>query len=302
MPLFLNESPARRQFKGVLGSANHLLVTILVGLSAVEKGLVTAAPPELHAAWNPKDPKSSAMRSRRVVLETTLIRATDALDIYIGYSRRKPSLIQDQSLRESIDEAQQSVARKLRAFFDHYDGVDEKLRSFVEVMVAWRNRSTHYIDDAAVPSQAWKILERNEKWLRDTFRGLELKKLSSDFDRNGPPTFKETASFIQAAQLLVEQFDEMQLNALDSKKFLLEFAWTALSKAQGRGVDGDRHRNVQSIWGRDESERLARVYNMLKGNGLSNARVTPFAAEFSDAAIEQLGALKPAEVLDYLSH
>jgi hypothetical protein len=36
MPLYLNESPARRRFKDLLGNANQLLITILVGLSAVE--------------------------------------------------------------------------------------------------------------------------------------------------------------------------------------------------------------------------------------------------------------------------
>ena len=84
MTLYLNISPARRKFKDLLGNANHLLITILVGLSAVERKTIVTAPPELHAAWNPKDVVASARRSRVFVLETTLVRSVDALDAYIS--------------------------------------------------------------------------------------------------------------------------------------------------------------------------------------------------------------------------
>jgi hypothetical protein len=39
--LYLNTSAARRRFKYLLGNANQLLVTILIGLHAVEHGVVT---------------------------------------------------------------------------------------------------------------------------------------------------------------------------------------------------------------------------------------------------------------------
>jgi hypothetical protein len=76
MPLFLNESAARRQFKDVLGNANHLIITILVGLFAVEQRLISECPVELRAAWNPKDPTASANRSRVMMLQMSLVRAT----------------------------------------------------------------------------------------------------------------------------------------------------------------------------------------------------------------------------------
>jgi len=80
MALYLNTSPARRKFKDLLGNANHLLITLLVGLSAVERKKITTPPPELHAAWNPHDVIASAHRSRVFVLETTLVRSVDSLD------------------------------------------------------------------------------------------------------------------------------------------------------------------------------------------------------------------------------
>jgi len=115
MPLFLNESTAKRRFKDLLGQANHLLITILVGLSAVERRLITEAPPDLHTIWNPRDPIASAARSRMMLLDMTLVRATDAIDAYISWSRRAPAIIQSVDLQREIDSAQQSVLQKFRA-------------------------------------------------------------------------------------------------------------------------------------------------------------------------------------------
>ena len=88
MPAYLNVSKARRTFKEVLGQANHLLVTALVGLDAIERGIVTRAPAELHAVWSPKPAKASARRSRRLLRDMALVRSVAALDLYLRYSNR----------------------------------------------------------------------------------------------------------------------------------------------------------------------------------------------------------------------
>lgn len=82
MDFFLNESRGRRRFKDLLGQANHLIVTSLVGLDGVEQGLVTTPPLDLHAAWSPKDPIISARRARRLLLDMVLVRAVDSVDVY----------------------------------------------------------------------------------------------------------------------------------------------------------------------------------------------------------------------------
>jgi hypothetical protein len=112
MTLYLNISPARKRFKDLLGGANHLLITILVGLDAVDKGLVKNGPTELHAAWNPQDVKASVSRSKILVREMALVRAIDALDAYISWVRRKPALIQEKNLASQIDGAGHSVMAK----------------------------------------------------------------------------------------------------------------------------------------------------------------------------------------------
>lgn len=67
----LNHSVAQRQFKKRMGQANHFLITILIGLDEVSKGLVKK-PDTLDVSWNPKDVKASAERSRVYALNSSL--------------------------------------------------------------------------------------------------------------------------------------------------------------------------------------------------------------------------------------
>jgi hypothetical protein len=235
-----------------------------------------------------------------MVLETTLVRATDALDTYLMYSRREPSLVQDAKLRTEFDSARQSVAERLSILLSSLHPLDERVSALVEVMIAWRNRSVHSLADTEVRDAAWSTLRTNQAWLKGEFRGMEFDRLMSDFARGGAPTFKEIASFIRATQELVRQLDEAQLKRLHPRAFLKAFIWHVLS----RGLPSEtpsraRARLAQSTWGRDASERLKRVISTLKSNGLSPARAGSYATEFSDELLAELAEFTPGAILEY---
>jgi hypothetical protein len=177
MPLFLNESPARRRFKALLGQANHLLITILVGLSAVERRLITAPPPELRTTWNPRDPVASAARSRVMVMEMTLVRATDALDAYFSWSRREPALVQGEVLKKALDAAGQSVTAKFQAFGEHFPIIEPVIVALIEVMLAWRNRLVHTLSDDEIPKKTIETLEAHSNWVCDEFAGMAVERM-----------------------------------------------------------------------------------------------------------------------------
>ncbi|WP_025897201.1 hypothetical protein [Sneathiella glossodoripedis] len=61
--MYLNKSFGRKRFKANLGNANHLIITSLVGLDAIERGKVEDIPSEMRMAWSPKSPKTSARRA-----------------------------------------------------------------------------------------------------------------------------------------------------------------------------------------------------------------------------------------------
>jgi hypothetical protein len=297
MSLFLNESPARRRFKDLLGQANHFLVTILVGLSAVERGLITKAPPELHAAWNPKDPVTSAARSRIMVREMALVRATDGLDAYISWSRREPSLIQAAELREKIDAAGHKVYRKFLTLRDHLGCLDALLCALAELMIIWRNRSVHSLDDTEISETVRGCLTNEKERIKEEFRGMVVEKLLEDFDKGATPRFKEMASFIEAMHRLIEQMDELQLSRLDTS------VYTKISLRHALSIS--RHNfdkaKIQSIWGRNETDRRRRLEALLTRQGFSNVRAATTAAEISDDLLNEIASLSPKAVPPYLS-
>jgi hypothetical protein len=163
MPLFLNESAARRHFKDVLGNANHLIITILVGLFAVEQRLISECPAELRTAWNPKDPAASANRSRVMMLQMSLVRATDALDMYLSLARRKPALIQDTTLQQRMDACGHSVFGKFAVIL--LDRVPESgkihivrgsvIRAKELVLADWQK--TLFLRDESPETRGWLL-------------------------------------------------------------------------------------------------------------------------------------------------
>lgn len=292
MKLFLNESIARKKFKDLLGNANHFLITILVGLDAIENNIITECPSELRTSWNPKDSKASANRSRIMVLEMVLVRATDALDAYLTWARREPSIIHIDAVKKSIDESRRSIFLKFQAICDHYPFLDKRVNALVEVMITWRNKAVHSLSDNEVSKESWQILENNKAWLDETFQGMRFDRLLSDFNKGGPPTFKETTSFVRATHQLIEQLDEHYLKELSPERFLKSLI--------ARNLGANPAKTIQSIWGRDEKDKLARMLGFLKNLGLSEKKAASHSAEFSEELVLKLSQFTPKEMAIFL--
>jgi hypothetical protein len=302
MSVFLNESPARRHFKDVLGQANHLIITILVGLYAVEQRLISDCPAELHTAWNPKDPAASANRSRVMMLQMSLVRATDALDVYLSFARRKPALIQAAHVQQKMDACGHSVFGKFAIVRDLCLSEAPTIGALVEVMIAWRNRQVHSLADNDVSQESWNVLRRNADWIRDEFRGMEVDRLFSDFSKESPPSFKEIASFIRATHEAVRIADSHLLKNLEPQTYLKQLIWERASRAN---LDGDpekiRKKQLQSIWGRDSSERKQRVTYFLKNCGLSLSPTDDKGSTvFSDDLMTKISDMTPSEIGEWL--
>lgn len=299
MELYLNSSHARRTFKLLLGNANHLIITALVGLDAVERRVITEIPDGIHAAWTPKDPVASARRSRRLLLDMALIRAVDALDIYIKHSNRKPFLIEDVELRNRIDGEGRSIFWKFTAITDYHNCLDPVLCALIKAMIAWRNKSAHEEADIELDNSVKAILQDNDKRISTEYRGLDSKRLISGFENNRPPTFKEIASFIKATQDFVKAVDAVQLRACQPERYLKEHIWevTGGSRAKSRTTEAHRKEHFQSVWGRDASERVGAVVRFLRATGLSGdpAKHEESPMLFDAALLNRVGAMKPSD-------
>lgn len=250
---------------------------------------------ELHAAWNPVDAVQSARRSRVLVLETTLVRTTDSLDMYMALLRRSPAVIQDRAVQASFDASGNSVLKRFFVIKDVVTSLDPILSCLTELMIVWRNRLVHSLADNQVSPAVWSILSQNEDKLSAAFSGMRLDRLESGFKTGEPPTFKETASFIRATHA-----DGYFLAALDTAQFLRDLIWATISKGSSDDLDSIRKRRIQSIWGRDASERVGKVVAFLTNAGLS-AHGDASATEFDDDLINSVSNKSPRELFSYLS-
>jgi hypothetical protein len=300
MGLYLSDSPARRVFKSQLGNANHLIITSLVGLDAVERQIVTEIPADIHAAWSPKDPIASARRSRRLILDMALVRAVDALDIYIRHSNRKPFLIEDSALRDKINAAGRRVFMKFKAILDYHPCLDPVLCALVEVMLIWRNKSAHDEADVEIADSVKYILREHRTHILDNYKGLDSELLISGYENNRPPTFKEIASFIHATQDFVCALDNLQLGTCQPERFLREHIWqiTGKSVQQLQTLDAHRKAQLQSVWGKDVSERKDAVVRFLLRSGLAPhpAKDRKSYITFDESLLDRVGSMKPSAV------
>jgi hypothetical protein len=297
--MFLNTSTARQAFKDFLGSANHLIITAMVGLDAIERTVVKEVPKDLHAAWSPRDPVTSARRSRRLLLDMALVRSVDALDIYIRHAVRKPTLIQAPAAQQALDQAQNSIYGKFRALNSHYRKMDQIAASLVGLMITWRNRAAHAESDCETDSEYLKTIRENGQVIADRFRGLDTTTLLAGYDASRAPYFKEVTSFINATHHYVEDLENRLYAQLDREAFLKELIWKAISPDVIDRPDRTafRKKRIQSIWGRSSNERRGYVERFLQHHGLAREKIakereTPFL-KFDDDLIRQVAEMTP---------
>ncbi|MGN7771556.1 hypothetical protein [Phyllobacterium sp. 22552] len=294
MNIFLNESQARARFKSMLGNANHLIITSLVGLDGVERGLVTDIPQELRAAWSPKNPVASARRTRRLVLDMALVRAVDSLDMYMSYSRRIPYLIQDPKLQNDIDNAGSSVAKKFNSLSRYHTSLSPVLISMTSLMIAWRNRAAHAEADVDIDRHKIQVLIGAKDSIANQYRGLDVNEMIVGFETS-EPSFKEVASLIHAVQNTIQELEALQLSKLNAEKYLRELIWMKIGDSQGKISADENYRlkRIQSIWGKDEKERSEVVFRFLLTSGLSNVKKYQHSVKFNENLIKDVSQMTP---------
>ena len=266
MTFHISKSRPRKKFKSLLGNANHLIITTLVGLDAVERRCVYGAPAELRTAWSPKDAAASAKRSRRLVLDMSLVRAIDAVDVYLREAVRKPALIQCPELRSGLDSAGISIFKKLRAVEGKYDSLDDLPLAIIFLMLAWRNKSAHTEADIEVSDQHISVLQRRSDELSERFSGLDSAMLLEGYENGRPVTFKEVASLINAAHHLIVDLDEKLLCDLDVEQYFKEAVWTSLGRnhRSRETIEQARKRRAVSVWGKDPTDRGDAVIGLIR--------------------------------------
>jgi len=213
----------RKEFKNRIGQANHFLITTLVGLNAIETGLVVQKPSEFATSWNPKDSFSSARRSRDFVLKSVLGWCVESLEMYLTLANRKPKLfeIENSDLVVAYSKAGQSVFKKATLVGDTLK-IDPILIGLVECLITWRNYVFHFDIDNRIRDESLSILQLNRTEIQTNFRGLDIELMKDKWETGKDFSFKEAASLINATQQYVECLDKAFLETLDLERYLSE--------------------------------------------------------------------------------
>ena len=218
----LKISPARRHFKQRIGQANHFLITTLVGLDGV-KSKDYCLSEEFRTSWNPRDVVRSAERSIRFILDASLGWVVDNLDSYFIEANRKPSIIENERIRNEYDGTGRSVNNRFELFYHEArktcDEID-KYAALVALAIQWRNNIVHFGANNVLDKEYKLILTQYKDFYMNEFRHLDVEKMLKSFESNdNDPSFKEVTSMINAIHKFVELLDAFLLKNLNIERF-----------------------------------------------------------------------------------
>lgn len=268
----------------------------MVGLDAIERYQVDSAPEELRTTWNPVDYRISARRSRRLVLDMSLVKAIDCIDFYIKSIRASPCLIQNAPTENGIDNNSEKILNKINLLVDLCELSNNYLSAMVRVLVRWRNRAAHFSEEVKISEEDMKILVERREEITERFCNLNVDRIIDGIDsKNYVPTFKETLSIINASSRFVHEIDGFLLNKLDVNEYIISIIRKENSRSD--------QRLLQSIWGRDLSTKKNSVVGFLKQNGFSETREDEESlgfASISEEFVEKISAMSVKEVRGWI--
>lgn len=99
--IVLNRTRALKRLREKMGSPVRDLNSVIVGLSAVGKG-IAKKPDELHVSWAPSDLRRAEIEARSFAVKAMMVSAYDALDHYLDELGTEPSPIADGRLKSIL--------------------------------------------------------------------------------------------------------------------------------------------------------------------------------------------------------
>jgi hypothetical protein len=201
------ESPSLAKFLRALGRVQHHLHTIVVGLSAVERG-DAKKPDDLDITWRANDLSGSAREARRFLLRTTLIFSSEELKAY------STSILKYQTPGVELPESASDRIRALNGF-DQIDPLH--LRVAPLIVTHWRNKIVHRESSAHLSIAETKLLLGQKDAIHDSFKNVDVARLLQDFE-NDTPTLKDVTVLLAMSINFVRQIDSKFSTPNDSEQ------------------------------------------------------------------------------------
>ena len=202
----ISSQPLRELLRDI-GQAVFVLNTAVVGLDAVENG--HEKPETLNISWTPKDPTTAARKSRKFILESVLVRVSEAINQYVSALSRLPRFA---DVRENWGDS--SSSEKVSAIAVEVLDRNDYLIPAVLLVVHWRNRVVHRHSSAKFKHQEKRVLLECGDIIAERYRGLDICELLKHFD-DRRPTLKDISSLVAMRINLARKIDGTMPRNLD---------------------------------------------------------------------------------------
>jgi hypothetical protein len=172
------ESPPLARFLSSVGKIQHHLHTVVVGLSAVERGEANK-PDDLDITWTARDRIGSSREARRFLLRATLVFIIEELNEFAI------SVLRYRALEKSEAVPAERAAR-IRALAFSQEIEPDYLVLAPLILIHWRNRIVHRSSTARLASSERDLLLSHKDAVRDAFKAIDVTRLLQDFEEDRP--------------------------------------------------------------------------------------------------------------------
>ena len=227
-------SRAFRKFKTEIGQANHFLITIMIGLDAVEDGAEKRE--SFNTTWNPESKTASVARSKHYAIKSALAWTVDNLDMYLRLCNREPRLYSDSESTEIADTGH-SIYKKFRCVINNHKELTLDKFAYVDLLICWRNNTVHFDAENQLMHDSlnyFKNVPANDV-VTNKYH-LDVSQMLDRFNRGECPTFKEAATLISMTIHFVEELDSILLRDIDQYRFLETSLFKMLKSEKKTGV------------------------------------------------------------------
>lgn len=201
-----------------MGQANHFLITIMVGLDAVDDGAQKRE--SFSTKWNPINITASVARSKHYAIKSALAWAVDNLDMYLRLCNREPRLYcKEESLE--IAKTKHSIYSKFRCVINNHPELSVEKYAYVDLLICWRNNSVHFdAENELLPISQEYFRHINSDDVLINKYNLDVAQMLERFKNSACPSFKEAATLISMTLHFAEDLDRILLQNVNQYEYL----------------------------------------------------------------------------------
>lgn len=268
-------SRAFREFKTGVGQANHFLITIMIGLDAVEDGAEKRE--SFKTTWNPENRTNSVVRSKTYAIKSALAWTVDNLDMYLRLCNREPRLYGDAESAEIADTGH-SIYKKFRCVINNHKEIALDKSAYVDLLISWRNNTVHFDAENQLMHASLDYF-RNipaDDVVVNKYH-LDVNQMLDRFKRGECPTFKEMATLISMTIHFVGELDGILLRDMDQYRFLV----TSLIKL----LKSERETSALSFRNTTPEKRKKKIKQLFVAAGISEDFYNEDGERFLDEVV-----------------